>query len=290
MIQRDDVQHHQVLALVLVDSLDLHVEHPRRVQLDPRCRVHVLGQAGLVGALDVPPALPERRIVDERLQAPQPAQIGDPAGTDGVVEQLTQARVGQRQEPARRHPVGDVAEAFRPHLVEVLEHAGLQQLRVQRRHPVDRVAAHRGQMRHPDALAVVLADQRHPPHPVLVTGEALAHLLEEPLVDLVDQFQVPRQRLTEDAQRPGLQRLGQQGVIGVAERAHRQIPRRVPRQLVLVDEQPHQFRHRDRRVGVVELDGPLVRQRRQRQVRALQVDVEDVLQRARHEEVLLQQP
>ncbi len=218
----------------------------------------ILGEPALVGPLDLSPALPERRIVDVGLQPAQLVQVGQPAVADGLVEQRPQSRVGQRQEASRRHAVGHIAEPLRPQLVEVFEHTGFQQLRVQRRHTVDRVAADGGQVRHPHALAVVLADERHPRDPVLVAGEPRPHLVEEAVVDLVDDLQVPRQRLAEDAQRPGLQRLGQQRVVGVGEGLDGDLPRLVPAQVVVVDEQPHQLGHRDRRVGVVELDGPLL--------------------------------
>ena len=253
VVQRDDVQHVEVLALVLVDPLDLNVEQPVGVQLDAGRRADVVGEPRLVGTLDLSPLAAERGVVDERLEPAQPVQVGQPAVADRVVEQLAQAGVGQRQEPPRRDPVGLVGEPLRPHLVEVLEHALLEQLGVQRGDAVDRVAADGGQVRHPHALAAVLADERHAPQPVVVAGELRAHLVEEAAVDLVDDLEVTRQRLGEHRQRPRLQRLGQQGVVGVAERGHRDVPRLVPVELTLVDQQPHQLGDTDRRVGVVEL-------------------------------------
>ena len=77
-----------MLALVLVDALDLNVEQPVRVQLDARRRVDVLSETRLVAALHVAPLLTERRIVDERLQPTQATHIGQPAITDCAVQQL----------------------------------------------------------------------------------------------------------------------------------------------------------------------------------------------------------
>ena len=84
-------------------------------------------------------------------------------------------------------------------------------------------------------------------------GNCAAHLVEEAAVDLVDDLQVPRQRLAEQAQRPLLQRLGQQRVVGVAEGRDRDRPGLVPVEPPLVDQDPHQLGDADRRVGVVEL-------------------------------------
>ena len=56
-----------------------------------------------------------------------------------------------------------------------------------------------------------------------------------------------------------------------------------------VDEQPHQLRHGDGRVGVVQLGGPRVVERLERPAQE-QVQPDHVLQRAAHEEILLLQP
>ena len=56
-VQGDDVQDVQVLALVLVDALDLHVEHRLAGRPStPGACAHVGGELLLVGALDVAPA------------------------------------------------------------------------------------------------------------------------------------------------------------------------------------------------------------------------------------------
>jgi hypothetical protein len=235
--------------------LNLDVEHPVRVQLYARHRADVGSQARLVAAFHVAPLLTEGGIVDERLQSAQAPQIGQPAVVDLAVQQLPKARIGQRKEAAWRHAVCLVAEPLRPHLIEVFEHTTFQQFRVQGCDTVDGVAADGRQVRHPDVLIAVLADDRHPAEPVAVAGEPGAHLVEEPVIDFVDDLKVAGQRLGEHLQRPGLQRLRQQGVVGVAEGRDRDFPGFVPVQLALVGEQPHQLGDRDRRMGVVELQG-----------------------------------
>src|SRR5271163_1078665 len=186
-------------------------------------------------------------------------------------------------------PVCLVAEPLRPQLEEVFEHTLFQQLRVQRRDTVDGVAADGRQVGHPDLLAAVLADQRHPADTVLVIGEPGAHLVEEPAVDLIDDLEVAGQRLGEHLQRPGLQRLGQQGVVGIAERRDRDVPGLVPVQVALVDQQPHELGDRDRRMCVVELQGEPLGEFLDARVGEVVHDVQHVLQRAGHEEVLLEQ-
>ena len=154
---------------------------------------------------------------------------------------------------------------------------------------VNGVATDGREVCHPDLLAAVLADQRHPAEPVLVAGETGAYLVEEPAVDFVDDLEVAGQRLAEHRQRPGLQRLGQQGVVGVAESRDGDLPRLVPVQLAVVDQQPHELSHRDRGVGVIELQGEPLGEFPDPRFGQVVHDVQHVLQRAGHEEVLLEQ-
>jgi hypothetical protein len=86
-------------------------------------------------------------------------------------------------------------------------------------------------------------------------------------------------------------------MVRVAEGRLRDGPRLVPGKGLDIDEQPHQLRHAERGVRVVELDRDLLREaledpeaaRRVEQVVALLVAADDVLQRGRDEEVLLSQ-
>ena len=88
VVEGNDVQHVEVLAFVLVDPLDLNVEHPGRIQLDVGRRVQVFREPCLVGALDVSPSLAELGVIDERLQPAQPVQLHQPAVADRLVESV----------------------------------------------------------------------------------------------------------------------------------------------------------------------------------------------------------
>ena len=95
----------------------------------------------------------------------------------------------------------------------------------------------------------------------VVAGIAAAHVVEEAAIDLVDDLQVPRDQQLEELDRPLLQRLGQQRVIGVGQRAHGEVPGLVPAELRLIEQNAHQLGDGQRRMRVVQLDGDLVGQR-----------------------------
>nr|BFE71643.1 hypothetical protein GCM10020092_049440 [Actinoplanes digitatis] len=177
-------------------------------------------------------------------------------------------------------------EAARPQVGEPVQGRGGEQPRVQLRDAVDRRAADHGQVRHPDPLLRALRDDRELAQLRVVAGVAVRDLLQEQVVDQEDDLQVPRQQPPHQLDRPGLQRLGQQRVAGVRERAPGDRPGPVPVETLLVDEHPHQLGDRHDRVGVVELDHHLVGE--VVPVAVAQPEApHDVAQRAGDQEVLL---
>ena len=123
-----------------------------------------------------------------------------------------------------------------------------------------------------------------------VVGPPLGALpVEMQRVDEVDDLHVPRQQALDQRHRPGLERFRQQRVIRVVEHGRRDLPRELPRHVVHVDQQAHQFGDRDRGMRVVELDRHVVGERRELAVLRL-VPAQEVLQRGRREEELLPQP
>ncbi len=144
-------------------------------------------------------------------------------------------------------------------------------------------------MRHAHAPFAALVDEGHAPQQVDVAGMARRHLFEENLVDAVDDLEMPRQHALEEVQRPSLQRLRHQRVVGVGDGALGQAPGVLPAHPVLVHQQPHQLGNADRRVRVVDLDRHEIRQIRDRSLLALQ-PLQDVLQRGADEEILLPEP
>src|SRR5688572_8129665 len=144
-------------------------------------------------------------------------------------------------------------------------------------------------MRHAHALVAALVDDREARSARGVSGIRAPYLVQEPPVDLVDDLERPWQQAREQRQPPGLESLGQQRVIRIRERAAREVPRLVPRHEMLVDEQPHELGDGDRRVRVVQLYGGQLWQPGDR-LALHREHPQHVLQRARHEEVLLREP
>ena len=161
--------------------------------------------------------------------------------------ELREAGIAQSDEAPRRDAVGHVAELLRPQLGEIAQHRLLQQLGVELRDAVDRVAADAREIRHAHVARPAFIDEREPREPRVVAGKSGAHFVEEAPVDLEDDLEMPREERAEEIDRPLLQRLGQQRVIRVGERRARHRPRFVPAERVLIHEQAHQLGDRDRR-------------------------------------------
>ena len=216
-------------------------------------------------------------------------RVLQPAVADARGDELRQAGIAHGDEPPRRDAVGHVAKFFRPQLGEIAQHGLLQQLGVELRDAVDRVAADAREVRHAHVARPAFIDEREPREPRVVAGKSGAHFVEEAAVDFEDDLEMPRKQRAEEIDRPLLQRLGEQRVIRVGEGRARDRPRFVPAERVLVHEQAHQLRDGDRGMRVVELHGPFFMEvggsaAEQR------VDAQHVLQRAAREKELLLEP
>ncbi len=108
-------------------------------------------------------------------------------------------------------------------------------------------------------------------------------------IDAVDDLQMARQQPLEQLDRPGLERLRQQRVVGVGQRRDRDLPGFVPAEIVQVDQDAHQFGDREARMGVVELHRGLLRKAAQLPIGG-EMAVDQILQRGRDEEIFLPQP
>mmetsp|Transcript_21532 Transcript_21532/g.83660 ORF Transcript_21532/g.83660 Transcript_21532/m.83660 type:complete len:662 (+) Transcript_21532:1047-3032(+) len=292
LVAADHVQQVQQLALVFVDALDLDVEQAVEVHREAQLAADHAGQALLVGTLDGQELLAERRVGGQRLELGQGRQVLAPALADAAVQQRRQRRIGLLQPAPRRHAVGDVVEALRPDAGVVGKDGLHHQFRVQRRHAVDPVRGDQGQRGHAHAAFAMtmaaLVDQRDARGQRVVTREAQLELLEEAVVDLVNDLEMARQQLLEHPHRPGLQRLGHQGVIGVGHGLAGDLPGLVPAQALLVQQQPHQLGGRQRGVGVIQVDGVRLAQVVQR-AEFTQMARHQVLQRGADQEGLLLQ-
>ena len=95
-----------------------------------------------------------------------------------------------------------------------------------------------------------------------------------------------RKHGAEQRQRPPLERFGHQCVVRVGAGPFGHRPGRVPLHPVLVHQQPHQFDNGDRRMRVIQLNGPARRELLEAAA-AVEVQPNHVLERARDEEELL---
>ena len=82
LVEGDDVQRLEQLALVLVQALDHHVEQRRGIDLDAGAAADDASERLLVLLLDRAPGLLELDVVNKGLQPGQPVQVVQPALAD----------------------------------------------------------------------------------------------------------------------------------------------------------------------------------------------------------------
>ena len=110
LVGGQDVQGVHVLALVLVQALDLHIEQGRGVHNVPLGLLQVLGQPLLVGLLDLLQLLQHRGVLRIFPQALQLIRVVDIVFSDQVGDEPGQLGVGLVQPPPVGNAVGHIGE------------------------------------------------------------------------------------------------------------------------------------------------------------------------------------
>ncbi len=187
-----------------------------------------------------------------------------------------------------RDSVGLVGEVRWIHLVEILEEGVLQNFRVEGCHAVDCAGADDGQVGHAHRASAAFINDAHAGEAVHVIRVERGDLTQEARVDLVNDLHVTRKQMLHQRDAPGFKRLRQDGVVGVAGGFACDLPGGIPRDILMVHEQAHQFRDDERRMGFVQMDEGFFRKVVPVLVRQTET-AQDVLQRTRHKEVLLTQ-
>ena len=268
--------------------LHLAVEDEAGIHHQPHAPLDVPGERFLVRPLDRGPLLLEGGVPRERLEKPQTIEVRLPPLADRLGDEARETGIAAQEPAPGSDAVRLVVDPAREQLLEVGEGGAPEYRGVEAGDAVDREASRHAEVRH-----VYLAGVVHDGHALLarlVAREAHAHGRAQAPVDLLDDLQVPRQQPLQEVGGPLLERLGQDRVVGVGDRALGQRPRIVPAETLLVHQHAHQLRDGERRVRVVQLEDGLLRKVRPGPPLALPEAPDHVLQRRGHEEVLLLEP
>ena len=138
-------------------------------------------------------------------------------------------------------------------------------------------------------LRLTLLNEAHASDASFITRMVRANVVEKPAVDLEDDLELARNEEAHPVDRPTLERLGKQSVVGVGERGAGDVPRFVPTEMRFVEQDAHEFGNGESRVRVVELNGRLLRQKTPIGIR-FPKPTDRVGQRTRDEEIFLHEP
>lgn len=286
----NDAKDVELLTLVLVDPLDLDVEEGFWVHFDPRGVENVLGQADLVGVFDLLPLFSELLVVRKGLKLVEKGEISQElVATDLRGDQLRQTWISLMQPAPRRDAIGDVGEFVRPvDCHEILENRGSDQIRVQLGHTIDFVTANGCKVGHSHHLGLGLLDDRYTTKHVAVFGEATLNHLQEFHVDVVDDLEMSWEQILHQWDGPLLQSFRHDSVIRVAERLGDDAPGFIPFKAFQIYQNTLHFNNGQSRVGIVELNGNIIRECRPCLLGLLEA-AHDIIQRGSTPEVLLLQ-
>ncbi|MNC09182.1 hypothetical protein D3C75_568010 [compost metagenome] len=131
LVQRHGVHQVEQLAFVLVDSLDLHVEHRRRVDRHAQSLMNQVRQGFLAVQALLGKRLAECTFLGERFKGEQTLfRVVQHLGAKGIDQHRGQLGVGLIQPAAEGDAVGFVVDPLRVELVQFGEHRLTHQLRM----------------------------------------------------------------------------------------------------------------------------------------------------------------
>ena len=243
-----------------MNALDLAIKNGVRVDGYVRVSLDPIGEPGLRRALGLLNLGAEGAVARQRPKLPQFGEIGDPGIVDRARDRFRERGICKPEPAPRRHSVGLVVEALRESLREVFDRRLAQELGMDRGHPIGAVGADNREVGHADVLGLALLDQAGSRHASRVGRVASANVVEQPPVDLEDDLELARNQKFHPVDRPALERLGKERVVGVGERRARDVPGFIPAEMRFVEQDAHEFRHGEARMGVVELDRGLLGQ------------------------------
>ncbi len=178
-------------------------------------------------------------------------QIRDPLVTNMIRYPICQQRVAVKKEPTLSDSVGLIIELLRHHLVEVLKLLILQDLCVKPCHTIYRIACSDCKVSH---LHLSVIDNGHLADLLMIARILLLDLLDKAAVDLLDNLIHTGKQSGEQLNRPFLQSLGHNGMVGISTSLCGYLPCLIPLQMLLVKKNTHQLCHSDCRMGIVKLE------------------------------------
>ena len=282
-LQLRDAHGAQKLALILVQALDLHVKDRVAVEREAVGAEHPRGQPLLVERLDLLEPGKHGGVIRRALQTRELLGVQEIAvAAEHVAHERVQAGVALGKPAAVVDAVGDIGEAAGVERADVAEEVAAQDLPVQGGDAVDGPARGKAEVCHVHAA---VGNDEVAPHARIV-AEAGAQVVAPAAVDLADDLPHARQLALDEALRPGLERLGHDGVVRIVDAGGNDGPCLVPAEAVVIEQQAHELGDDERRVRVVDLDDVVLGKVAHRAV-ARAMGAQDALRRRGDEEILL---
>ena len=267
-----------------MEALDLHVEDGVGVDVEAAFALDVVGQAHLVVVLGAAHLLQEGGVVLEFDELGELVGVIEPARADGLGDELGIGRVRFGEEATVRDAVRLVVELLGGEHVEVFQSVALQDVGMDLGHAVHRVAADHREARH---AHLAVPEHGGLAQAILPVGRGAVEVVAPAAADLLDDHVEAREQLGEGVDGPLLERLGQDRVVGVGDGFRGDIPRLVPLEALLVDEDAHELRAAHGRVGIVGVDRDVLGQELPVGAVLAAEGVEHAREARRHEEVFL---
>ena len=249
------MQNIQKLSLILVKSLNLDIENGVRVNLYTVVLQNIFRQTLFVLELDVHKLLLRFFVICINSQFLDLGQICDPVRTNVVGYPVCQKLISVKQETSLGDTVCLIVEFLRHHFIEISQRLILQNLCVQSCNAVYRIACSDCKMCH---LHLTIPDNCHLSDFLEVSRIFCLNIKNETTVDFFDDLVNTRKQFGEQVDRPFLQSLCHNSMVGISTCFCGNCPCIVPAKTFLIHKDTHQFGNSHGRMGIVHLEGNLL--------------------------------
>ena len=234
-----------------MDTFYLDIKYGVRIQFDPLGLLDVVAQADLVFMLDLTHPFQNLRIVFEVFEGLQFIDVALPVRSQCVVQKMGKSGIGLDQEPAMADAVGLVVEPLRKDLIEFPENVVFQDLGMKGSHAIGGMRSDDAQVGHP---YLVVPQDTDLPQVFRIGNTAFGKFFPEPSVDLFHDHVHTGKKTLEQFDIPFLQGFRKNGMIGEGDGILGDLPCIVPFQMLFIQEDPHQFRDAQSRMGIVDMN------------------------------------
>lgn len=290
-ISVNDIKDVHELSLVLMNSLNLDIEHRITGDFETGSFLDPCSKFGFVLLLDGNEFLLEGFIASIWFELVKVVKGGDPLinATKGITDKIRELWVAAMDPSSWGNTVGLVLNFTWVEVIEFLENGSLQELGVKGSDTVNGVRTDDTEIGHSNLLGPSLFDETHSTNLLSISWVLLLELSNVDMVDEVNKLKMSWEQSSDELNGPLLEGLWQDCVVGVREGLVADVPCFLESKTLLIDKDSQKFDGTDSWMSIIKLDLIFIGKHSESIVVSIFISSNDIVDGGGAEEILLLQ-